>query len=218
MQRFQVSDKFAGKAGPCPKCKRVIRVPTLAEQVQIQEPQEFASGGRDSAGKLAAEPILRTETKIAPVATAIIVAVSVVVVAVAWIGGKTGLFQSYIATSLGLLLVSPPLVLAIYSVFHNDELEPYRGKSLYLRSMICAAAYVILWGIFALLAHRGLITGDLWVWVFLIPPFLIMGGLTALATFDLDFGDAMFHYACYLVVILMLRWAAGMKWAWDLSR
>ena len=65
--RFSVSEKFAGKKGPCPKCKAVILVPNApAEEVKIHVPEQFASGGKDSKGRAVSKPILREETKLKP--------------------------------------------------------------------------------------------------------------------------------------------------------
>ena len=73
--RFSVSEKFAGKKGPCPKCKTVITVPeAVAEEVKIHEPEQFASGGKDSKGRAVLKPILREETKLQPTVAAGIVA------------------------------------------------------------------------------------------------------------------------------------------------
>ena len=73
--RFNVSDKFAGKKGPCPKCKTVLTVPAApAEEVKIHVPEEYASGGKDSKGRLVGKPIPRTETKLQPVLITAIVA------------------------------------------------------------------------------------------------------------------------------------------------
>jgi hypothetical protein len=55
------------------------------------------------------------------------------------------------------------------------------------------------------------------MWLFVVPPFALAGGLFAMAALDLEFGDAVFHYGFYLLATLILRWAAGMKWIWDLS-
>jgi hypothetical protein len=38
-----------------------------------------------------------------------------------------------------------------------------------------------------------------------------------MASLDLDFGDGLFHYGFYLVVTVLLRWLAGMKWVWDVT-
>ena len=74
-----------------------------------------------------------------------------------------------------------------------------------------------LWGLFTLLVARGVIFGELWIWLFVAPPFAVAGGLFAMASLDLDFGDAVFHYGFYLVATLILRWAAGLKWVWDIT-
>ncbi len=65
--RFQVSEKFAGKQGPCPKCKGVITIPALDEQVKIHEPEQFAEGGKDAKGRAVLKPVARVETKVRPV-------------------------------------------------------------------------------------------------------------------------------------------------------
>jgi hypothetical protein len=215
---FQVSDKFAGKSGPCPNCKEILRVPMPDEQVQVHVPTEFASGGRDSHGKLDLKPITRTDAKLQPLATTIIVAASLATLFLAWAGGKAHVFDSSWASALSLLVISQPLAMAAYAILRNDELEAYRGWPLYLRAAVCAVAYVLLWGLFFLLASRGVITGEVWVWVFVAPPFVALGGLVAMASFDLDYGDALFHYGFYVLVTVILRWAAGMKWVWDLSQ
>jgi hypothetical protein len=217
LKSFKVSDKFAGRTGPCPSCKRTLKVPEKSEEVTVHAPEAFAGGGRSTSGKLVIEPVAFQPTKLEPVKAALIVAAVLVVLALTWVGGRTGLFQSLLASTAGLLVVSPLLVVAAYTILRNDELEPYRGQALYLRSALCALAYVALWGLFALLAARGVIFGELWIWLFVVPPFAVAGGLFAMASLDLDFGDAVFHYGFYLVATLILRWAAGMKWVWDLT-
>ena len=53
---FNVSDKFAGKQGPCPKCKTVISIPKPdpakkpVEEVKIGEPEPPA-GGKSKTGR-----------------------------------------------------------------------------------------------------------------------------------------------------------------------
>lgn len=43
-KRFQVSDDFAGKKGPCPACKTTIEIPKLEDVVVIHERETTASG------------------------------------------------------------------------------------------------------------------------------------------------------------------------------
>ena len=213
--RFQVNEKFAGQTGPCPKCKAPIRIPSPDEEVKVHAPTEFESGGRSVSGKLVTKPVSRKDTKLEPVVAAGIGAAVLTVLAVTWVAGRSELFANQpIAVLIGLLLVSPPLVVAGYSFLRDDELEPYQGTALYLRTAICAAAYVGLWLVFGYVGPR-VLTGELWSWLFVAPPFVATGALVALACLDLDFGNGVFHYGFYLLVTIMLRGIGGMGWLWE---
>jgi hypothetical protein len=218
LKSFKVSDKFAGKSGPCPNCKRVIQVPDKSQEVTVHAPEEFAGGGRSTSGKLVVKPEAFVPITLQPVATTLIVAAVLIALLLAFVGGHAKLFQnSLVATVVGLLAVSPPLVVAAYAVLRNHELEPYRGRELYIRSTLCGLGYAFLWGIFTVLASRGVITGDIWIWLFVVPPLLAVGGMFSFAAFDLPYGDAVFHCAFYIIATLVLRWAAGLKWVWDVQ-
>ena len=78
--RFQVSEKFAGKSGPCPKCKNIIKIPDVKDQVVIHAPE--VTGPKDTTGQPVFKPITRTEVKLQAPQIALIVG-SVVVVLVA---------------------------------------------------------------------------------------------------------------------------------------
>ena len=58
--RFKVSEKFAGQKGPCPKCKEVILVPKLEDEVVISAP---VAGPKDGKGRQILKPIKRKENK-----------------------------------------------------------------------------------------------------------------------------------------------------------
>ncbi len=219
-KQFQVSEKHAGKSGPCPQCKAIIKVPKQEEQVVVHTPEQFGSGGRGASGKLALKPIARLEGRLRPQTVALVGAAAVLVLAVAWIGGRQGLFLNHPAvTVLGLLLISPALAIGGYQFLNSsEELERYRGKTLYLRAGICALAYVVLWGLFVFVlgyVSGPIRDGEIWIWFFVAPPFFVVGSLAALSALDLDFSTGFFHYAFYVLVIMLLRWAAGMPSVWS---
>ena len=214
-KRFEVSDKFAGMTGPCPSCKVPIKIPTKKEEVKIHEPEQFASGGRSAAGHLVLKPVAHKDAKFNPTAAAAIAAGAVVVLAVAFLGQPI-LRDSWLLRAIGLLAVSPPLVMAGYWFLANDELEPYRGAPLYVRCGVLALLYAATWGLFSLgFVQEFVHGGELWVWLVVLPPLLLVGALTALACLDLDFGSAFFHYAFYVLVTMLVGWAAGMGWPWQ---
>jgi hypothetical protein len=220
LKSFKVSDKFAGKTGPCPNCKRTLQVPTKESEVKVHAPEAFGGGGKSATGKLITKPIARVNAKLRPVTTALLGASVVGVFVVTWGLGRAGLFNpdyvgspnNIITVAIALLLISPPLTVAAYEMLRDDELEPYRGKSLYLRAAGCGVAYVALWGVFAILSPH-VVTGEVWNWVFVLP-FFVVGALPPMGAFDLEFGNGAFHFGCYLVATLLLRWAAGMEPIW----
>lgn len=211
--RFQVSDQFAGKSGACPKCKATIKVPSKDEQVKIHAPEEFASGGKNATGQIVLKPIARQDTKVRPAAAVAMVAAAIGAVLAAWLAGDF-IQGSLVVRAIGLLFLAPPLVLGAYAVLRDDELEPYRGKALFLRAAICSLTYVGLWGVFAYVNGYG-VTQDVFSWIYVAPPFVIVGALTALACFDLDFSNGGLHYACFLLVSMILARIAGMGWIWQ---
>jgi len=214
--RFSVSEKFAGKKGPCPKCKAVITIPDApAEEITVHVPEQFASGGKDSKGRPVSKPIARVETKIKPAAIAGIAGAALLVL----IGALSlRLVENKVPlVVVGLVIVSPPLVIAGYTFLRDDELEPYRGRSLLVRAGLCALAYAVLWGAYTPLPAYGVVTGEAWQWLFIAPAFVGLGSAAAWACLDLDFCSAAMHYCFYVAVTLLLRFAAGMPPLWTVA-
>lgn len=212
--RFKVSDKFAGMTGACPKCKKTITVPSADDEVKVHAPEDFG-GARGASGKLVLKPIARLETRLSPVAIAGILASIVGVAAIAWGGGEL-LQTQWVVRAVGLLVITPPLVMAGYTFLRDQETEPYRGRAFYIRTGICALSYAVMWAVFGYSAEY-VVGAEAWNWLLFAPPFVITGALIALACFDLDFGSGCFHYAFYVLVIILLRWIAGMGWIWTIG-
>jgi hypothetical protein len=213
--RFEVSEKFAGKEGPCPKCKAKIKIPeVMADEVKIHVPDQFASAGKDRTGRSISKPIPRRETKVQPGVVAAIIVGSALAVAVALVGRGLADSAKYSLSAVGLLLVGPSLAVGGYFFLRNDELESYQGKSLWIRATICALAYAGLWGIYWYLKAQTGLPSDMYQWVFVAPVFIAAGGGLAFATFDIDFGSGALHYCFYLIVTLLLRAAIGLPPLW----
>lgn len=204
-KRFQVSDKFAGKKGPCPKCKTIITVPEKTEEVVIHEPEGF--GPKDTSGRAVLKPIERKETKVSPGLVGTIVGVSLVVFLIAW--WLRGQDVPTILLALGAMALGPPLAWGGYCFLRDDELEPHRGRELAFRVAACGLVYAILWGVCYLIAYYGLglQSGELEVVhvSFLLPILVALGSFTAYVSLDFDFSIGAVHYALYLAVTVILR-------------
>lgn len=212
---FNVSDKFGGKEGPCPKCKTTMKIPKASEEVVVHEAEP--SGPTDSKGQSVLKPIKREETKF-PMPMLIATGVAFVLLPViAYVLGQTfeeveGVRQgnSFILT-LGAFLLAFPVVLAGYAIMRNDELEPYSGKDLWIRGGICALVYALTWGIHVYLSRMmGFsVPMEMQHAMIAIPAMMIPGALASLATLDLDGFSAAVHYGFYLLVTVGLRLIMG---------
>ena len=90
-KRFQVSDKFAGKQGPCPSCKATIKIPDKGEEVTIHAPDEVKGpDGKAVPGQPNFKPIRRTHLTASPVTiVAILGGVMVTLIATLVISAST---------------------------------------------------------------------------------------------------------------------------------
>jgi len=204
---FTVSDKFAGRTGPCPKCKKPIVVPSTAPKVvTIHAPDEATAA---VPGRPSTAPIVFVEHQ-APTSAFVGVGVGAVVALLLSLLARVvwgpGLAPPWLLTAAA-CVVAPPCVWLGYEIVRDKDLEPYLGRSLFVRSAICAAVYAGLWAVKGFLPAE--LTNEMWPWVYLGPPFFVAGALAALATLDLDWGTGVAHYSLYVMFTALLRWLAG---------
>jgi len=215
--RFQVSEKFAGKSGPCPKCKKTIKVPELTEQVVIHAPE--VSGPVDSKGQAVLKPISRTEVRLSmPVIAGIVGAIVVVLIAalvlrVSFPGGKI----PAVVTILGSLLLGPPLAFAGYTFLRDDEFEPYRGMEVLVRSLACGVVFAAIWGAYWLIFAYLNQTPNWQVMAAAVPVMVGLGALASQASFEFELPTGALHYSLYLICTIVLRFILGMDILWNIA-
>lgn len=202
---FRVSDKYAGKKGPCPNCKIQITVPAAATDIKIQGLE--APGGTVAAGatKVDLQPLKRIETKLSAVQASLLIGGALLALIAAWLLSSQ-LRDVALLRAASTLVVSPPLVLVGYWLLRAEELEPHRGVGLWIRVAICAALYAGLWVAFHFVPASYL--ADSWQWVYVTPPFFLVGAFAAFACLDLEFGVGFLHYCFYLMATLLLAYLA----------
>jgi hypothetical protein len=207
--RFSVSDQFAGRTGPCPKCKKPITIPAVtAEAVTIHEPDAPVTTSAGT-GRAPTAPIRRIEKPISGLVGGSIAAGVVAVMAGAWLLGM--LWKPAPPPWLllvGAFLIAVPSVMLGYVAVRNRELEPFRGTPLLLRSLACALVYAGLWWVKGLLPPEA--TAEMWQWMYLGPMFVVSGALAALVTLELDWGTAVGHFSLYAMFTALLRWLIGL--------
>jgi hypothetical protein len=206
LTRFSVNEKFAGKKGPCPKCKNEITIPELTEQVVIHAPPDVAP--KDSKGQSVLKPIKRKEAKfsraliwgsVGGVAGVILLALGMRLT-----GGTPIIMRILVA-----LAVAPPLVRFGYAISRDSELEPYVGRELWNRVWITSAVLAATWLIYVFItpyvldidyaSEMGLLASGISLVVM-----LTFGSVAAMAAFELELFGGMIIAGVYVAATLLL--------------
>ena len=205
--RFNVSDKFAGREGPCPKCKMVITVPSKTEEVVVHAPE---AGPKDAKGKSILKPISRKETKISSVQIAIIACTIVGFLILSLLMGQ--FFGAddipFWLFPLGAIALAIPVCFAGYSFLRDQELDVFAGQELWIRILGCAAIYALLWFLVPLMNYAFVDLGQMGAFVALAIMLAAGAGVASLA-FDLDYFIGLLHAGLYLGCCLLCRLLTG---------
>ncbi|MCO8122906.1 hypothetical protein NHH03_14250 [Stieleria sp. TO1_6] len=218
LKRFQVSDKFAGKTGPCPNCKKPIEIPAIDEQVVIHAPQDDSP--KDSTGTSVLKPVVRKETDVTKVGLFITLGTIAAVFAFAFalrFIEQTDIAM-FIAQLLGLVVLAPPLVWAGYTFLYDQEREPYVGPELRNRVLICSAIFVVLWCVYAFVPTYVFELNQpaemsYAVFGITLCVMIALGALASAGTFELEYFSGVIHAGLYFIVIVLLAFTSGVTLA-----
>lgn len=212
LTRFQVSEKFAGQEGPCPKCKTLIKVPSLSEEVKVHGPSE---GPIDSTGRAISKPIFRQEAPITAVHWTLAGCAAVGMLALALVARfmfQDGEFPIW-ANVFGAILVSFPMAFLGYALLRDREAGAYSGGELWVRVLICALGWAFLWVLSPIMIYAfaeslenpgGISQG------IALAGLIFAGGAISMLTFDFEYLMGLVHAGFYLVPCILMRLLAGL--------
>lgn len=206
--RFNVSEQFAGKEGPCPKCKKKIKVPDKNEEVVIHAPEH---GPTDTEGRPILKPIVREETSLSQVHIALI-AVSVIgffalALIMRMMVEDKSTFPQWVLW-IAAVGIAPPLAYGAYTFLRNPDLGSFTGRELWIRVGVCGLVYAGLW--FAMpLAEYAFDGYEFASWGTALGAMLGIGGGVAMLLLDLDYLIGLVHASLYFGVCLLGRLIVG---------
>ena len=212
--RFNVSEKFAGKEGPCPKCKTKIRVPMATDEVKIAVPK--TKGPTDTKGRAIVDPILRKETVLSSVQIAMLIAGIIGFLALAFgmrfasLDWDTAI--GWLVLGLGALLFAVPLIFVTYHIIRDNDLEPFSGFELWKRIAICSVVFAITW--VALPAAAYAFDGQYFIgsWALASVAMFAAGTVASMGSFEFEWFLGAVHYGLYFAVAIVGRFLAGLDW------
>lgn len=212
LTRFSVSDKFAGKSGPCPKCKTNIKIPELSEQVVIHAPVDAAP--KDSKGRSIFKPIRREEVKLSlPVILSVAIG-STVVLGLALGLRLSGNPPPVVLLTFAAPLLACPIVYAGYWFLRDDELQGYSGRELLLRCGVCAAIFAAGWGLYSFIpayvsGHSSVAETTALEMVVMLAVMIGIGTVAAVLSLELEITQGLLLYMLYFLITFVLAWTSG---------
>lgn len=213
LARFAVSEKYAGKKGPCPKCKKEITIPAADEQVVIHAPAD--SGPKDTKGVSVLKPITRTEFKVGRLTWIICGVTIVAILGIALAVRFSGTQPATPILMFGAIALAPPIVMLGYTFFRDDELEGYSGEEYLIRAAICsvlfAMTWLIYWGLGVYFGADTLAEIDTMSMAIFVAVMFGVGLTVSLTTFELEFGQAALHYLAYFAICFLLAMLMGVE-------
>ncbi|MBQ3389369.1 MAG: hypothetical protein IJG60_09175 [Thermoguttaceae bacterium] len=215
MTQFEVSDRFAGKKGPCPKCGHIIEIPKA--NVTIVSPDEMVVDGKKVHNPDHVRPIEQKSYSFTGHALLVNLGVFAAVLAVALFFHFV--HMPYLAVPVGILLglaVAFPLMKYGYMTFRDpDDLEIFLGGELGKKSIAGAAVFVALWLVYELILLY-MNPGGMAL-VYLIP-IALFAAFVPVVIFDMDFTDSLAVAVVFLLAVILLRglmFNAEGGWIWQ---
>ena len=213
-KRFTVSDQFAGRTGPCPKCKKPIKVPEKSEQVVIHAPEE--AGPKDAKGRSVLKPIRRTDFKLS-VPIILAAGLSTIVVFGLALGfGISGDPPNFPILAVSSVVLAFPLVFVGYWFLQDDELEGFSGQQLLIRCGICSAVFAATWAVYGFIPgyvsnYSSMAETSGFDMLLFIPFMIAIGATVSIFAFELEVTQGILHYLFYFALTLGLAWLSGAK-------
>ena len=208
--RFNVSEQYAGRDGPCPKCKKTITIPKSSEEVVVHEPQRF--GPQTATGRAAFKPVFRKETNITAIGWILIISIVTLFLFLALaarLNVENKIDFPMWMLAVGAVILAPAVVFAGYTFLRDQELASFRGRELWLRVLACAAVYAVTWLAMPLMHFAFSNEYHLTSWGVALAIMIGVGTATAALVLELDYLMGILHYGMYLVICIALRWIAG---------
>ncbi len=215
LARFSVSDKYAGKKGPCPKCKKEITVPEKSQEVVIHAPEP--TGPKDSKGVSVLKPIKRAEFKLSTLQKGLAIGITAGAILLAVAGRFAFDTIPWWYAALGVLALAYPSAWAGYTFLKDDELGGYLGQELTIRLGACAGIFALTWGLYWLLGYylgnKSIADIDTVTFAILLALMTVAGTFGSLGSLELEFGQSFLHYMLYLAATILLALVAGVELA-----
>jgi hypothetical protein len=188
-----------------------------SDEVIVHARDHSEAGAVGVGGRHALKTYRRQDTKFKPLIFSAVAGFVLLAVLVAIVIRTSGTPPHILLLALAAAALGPPCAWAGYTFLRDAELEPYKGKSLAIRTVICGLIFALMWGVYWFVGTqwggpdafaKGL---EIYQLVVLGAIPLGIGTFASFVSLDLEPINAFLHCAMYFAVTVLLRWVADMQ-------
>ena len=212
LKRFQVSERFAGKQGPCPNCSANISIPKEAVTIHGVDGTESKNEKKQ---RFISPPIARINRVFDPVQTQYSILGILGVLLLTFLLGCIPMYAVFrsLLGMLGLCLIAFQLVLFGYQCLRDrEQIFAFTGEELYCRTGIVAAGYVILWCVFEYCLATT--QAEFFIAGLYFLAFAVLAALLCHPLLEMKTPNAFLHYSIFSFSTVFLRFLIGLGWFW----
>ena len=203
-KRFQVSDQFAGKKGPCPGCQTIIEIPKLEDVVVVHERETTKTGAPTKLNSIRRQGTTVSKLELVISLTAVLLGLATAIV------GRFTIAEDAVAPELLISGIAGSMLgigtsLLGYIVLRNSELEIVNDRKTILKASGIGILYAVLWRLQIIITDSALTMDD----GIILPGVIVLAlALTAIASFipmillEFEFAQGLVHTSLFIASLV----------------
>jgi len=210
-KRFQVSEQFAGKKGPCPGCQTVIEIPRLEDLVVVHEREATKTGAPAKLNSIRRQGTTVSKLELTISLTAVVLGLTASLVGRFTAPEEAAAPALLIAGIAGSMLGVGTSLLG-YIILRNSELEIVNDLKTILKTSGIGILYVVLWRIQIIITDSALTMDD----GIILPAVIILAiALTTIASFvpmillEFEFAQGLVHTSLFIASLFVYSLILG---------
>lgn len=210
-KRFQVSEKFAGKKGPCPGCNTVIEIPKLEDVVVVHERETTKTGAPAKINSIQRQKTTVSKFELIFGLSTLVLGF-IITAAVRMALPEPSSTQLFFMAILAGGLLGIGTSLLGYIVFRSQDTAIDNGRKTLIKVCLVGLAYVFIWRLLALIT-TGVLTQDgdviLPGVIILAIAFAAMASFLPMALFEFEYIQGLIHVVLFVASLAIYSLILG---------
>jgi len=210
-KRFQVSDQFAGKKGPCPGCQTIIEIPKLEDVVVVHERERTSTGAPAKLDSIKRQRTTASKLELFAALITLTLGLTVTIVG-CFVRPEDSTAPGILISALAGCFFGIGTSLLGYIVLRNPELEIVNDRKTILKAGGIGIMYAFIWRLQIIITDSTLTLED----GIILPGVIVLAiALTVTASFlsmvllDFEFSQGLIHTSLFIGALVIYSLILG---------